>query len=151
MPLLLLCSGQKQFAQPPFVVPCRMSELRAVELLEDLCEDMDDYTLYTNTSDSSAEPEWVKFRGEGAVSERTWWVSATEDHQLEVPVLIAMPASIRAAANHILLYSCLCCTSFTQPIPMLAPLQFELQSCAASTQHLLQATLTPKPLCPLRA
>lgn len=80
----------------PWLMFCRMSELRAVELLEDLCEDMDDYTLYTNTSDSAAEPEWVKFRGEGAVSERTWWVVATEDHQLEVPVLIAMPTSIRA-------------------------------------------------------
>jgi hypothetical protein len=80
-------SGQQQMLstelttlQPLFPVPCRMSELRAVELLEDLCGDMDDYTLYSNTSDSSAEPEWVKFRGEGAVSERTWWVTALRCH-----------------------------------------------------------------------
>ena len=57
-----------------------MSEIRAVNLLEDLCEAMEDYTLVTpgsssSTADSNStateqqqpqQPTWVKYKGDGS-------------------------------------------------------------------------------------
>jgi hypothetical protein len=57
---------------------CRVSEIRAVNLLEDLCDAMDDYTLVTpkksdvdsDSSGSSTEQQqqsvWIKYKGEGS-------------------------------------------------------------------------------------
>lgn len=58
---------------------CRVSEIRAVNLLEDLCEAMEDYTLVTPSSSSTADSNstlaeqqplqstWVKYKGDGSV------------------------------------------------------------------------------------
>jgi hypothetical protein len=72
---------------------CRVSEIRAVNLLEDLCDAMDDYTLVTPKksdvdSDSSSSgsteqqqhPVWVKYKGEGSthVNKADRWVLLAE-------------------------------------------------------------------------
>jgi hypothetical protein len=47
----------------------RVSELRAVELLEDLCDNMASYTLVSLKKSKKGGPHrWLKFEGEGAVS-----------------------------------------------------------------------------------
>ena len=55
---------------------CRLSELRAVELLEDLCEEMDKYTLVprnaTDSQDQEQQVQWVQYKGEGTITGFTW-------------------------------------------------------------------------------
>lgn len=82
------CRTKTFYAPAPALLLClhRLSEIRAVELLEDLCDAMSDYTIITPTnspdsSSSSSEtdgsnaaeqqeqqqhPIWVKYRGEGS-------------------------------------------------------------------------------------
>ena len=76
----------------PHVITYRVSEIRAVNLLEDLCDAMSDYTLVTpSSSDANITeateqqqqqqqgPAWVKYKGEGsvAVSKSDRWVVMT--------------------------------------------------------------------------
>lgn len=62
--------------RPWLPTACRVSEIRAVNLLEDLCDAMDDYTLVTpsSSSDGSNDTEqqqqqaaWVKYKGDGSM------------------------------------------------------------------------------------
>lgn len=66
-------------SRPAFLFCChRVSEIRAVNLLEDLCDAMEDYTLVTPSSSNDAansteqqqeqqQAAWVKYKGEGRV------------------------------------------------------------------------------------
>jgi len=58
------------------VIEYRLSELRAVELLEDLCHEMDKYTLVprnaTGSQDQEQQVHWVQYKGEGTVTGVTW-------------------------------------------------------------------------------
>lgn len=48
----------------------RVSELRAVELLDDLCDAMNSYTLlpHNNTNNADVDMQWIKHKGQGAAS-----------------------------------------------------------------------------------